>query len=77
MSVRAVKFKPQINAQLVEMLEVMLDAAKTGELIEVMYVGKCKDGSWRRQSSTTDNAMEAASVMMAEALSRLGFRASS
>jgi hypothetical protein len=73
MSVRAVQFKSEVNQDAVKLLTGVLESAKRGEITEVSIVAKQVDGSWRHTSSSSADVTEMGTVLLREALCRLGF----
>lgn len=52
-----VKFKPEVNQDLVEVLENALELAKTGQLLSAKIAGTMLDGNIFTDFSSTQNAI--------------------
>ena len=69
-----VQFKPDINNDLVEMLEELLDRAKSGDLRSGNFSGTSADGTVTTTYSSSENVLEEIAAV-ARLLHRLHIRA--
>jgi hypothetical protein len=70
-NVVSLKITPKYNQQTVDALEILLQQAKNGEIVEIVVTAKCADGSYDHNWTGCENLMEMVGILERQKLNTL------